>query len=286
MMTRVDVTYEKHSRTAIITLNRPDRLNAFLPEMTEPFVHCLDEADADDSVHAVVVTGAGSAFCAGADLSTGVEAFDFVSDGPGAVESGFGFRDPAGVITIRLLRSVKPVIAAINGPAVGIGLSMTLPMDVRLAADTAKFAFPFTRRGMVPEGASSWFLPRAVGMARAQDWLCTGRTFGADEARESGLLSALHPANDVLPAALDLADELAARTSPVSVALTRQLLWAGWDAHRGALQAHHRDSMLTLLRGRSADAREGVLAFLEKRLPVFPQRPAPGAPSTQSWDAT
>jgi enoyl-CoA hydratase/carnithine racemase len=275
------ITYEVVSSAAMVTLNRPGRLNAFLPSMTGAFIECLDRADADDTVHTIVVTGAGSAFCAGADLTAG---FDFLGDSPDKVAAAKEFRDPAGIITMRLIGCHKPVIAAINGVAVGMGVSITLAMDVRIAADDARFALPFTRRGMVPEGASSWFLPRAVGMARAQDWICTGRTFDAREALASGLVRELHPAGQVLDAALGVAAGIARNTAPVSVALARRMLWAGWRADREVIAAHRRDSLLTALRGGQADAAEGVAAFLDKRLPRFPQRVGDGVPHVPGWD--
>jgi enoyl-CoA hydratase/carnithine racemase len=278
-----DVSYELVRSTAVITLNRPARLNAFTPEMTQPFVSCLEAADRDDQVRAVVVTGAGRAFCAGADLAGRQAAFDFLGDATDVASAAARFRDPAGIITLRLLHVSKPVIAAINGPAVGIGASIVLPMDLRLAAEDALFAFPFTRRGMVPEGASSWFLPRAVGMSRAQDWICTGRTFGAGEACASGLVRAVYPPGELVRASLAAADEIAGTTSPVSVALARRMLWAGWNAEWEATQAHRRDSLLTALRGRSRDAVEGVAAFLDKRPPEFPQRVSEGLPPVSGW---
>jgi enoyl-CoA hydratase/carnithine racemase len=256
-----------------ITLNRPERLNAWTPTMAAELMQAFDLADAEDDVRVVIVTGAGRGFCAGADLARGGETFDWrgrESDGPVP-------RDNGGRLTLRVFESTKPVIAAINGPAVGIGATMTLPMDIRLAADSARFGFVFTRRGIVPEACSSWFLPRIVGISRAMEWVATGRVFPAREALEGGLVRSLHPAEGLLEAAHALAREIVEHTAPVSVALARRMLWTMLGAEHPML-AHRADSRGMFLRGQSADAVEGITAFLEKRPAVFPDRVSDGLP--------
>lgn len=282
-MTAAPIRYEQTGPAAVITLDRPEVLNAATPAMLDDLVAALDRADADDRVRAVIVTGAGRAFCAGADLSAGPDALAFGKDSPDAAQAAVGFREPGGVLSLRLLRCRKPVIAAINGPAVGVGVTMTLAMDVRLAADDAKFAFPFTRRGMAPESVSSWLLPRLVGMGRALDWMVTGRTFGASEALAGGLLTRLHPRDDLLPAALDLAEEIARDTAPVSVALTRLLLWKAYCDDGGPHRAHHAESLATILRGHSRDAAEGITAFRDRRAPRFPMTVSADLPDEFPW---
>ncbi len=263
------ITYDVADRVATVTLNRPERLNAYTPTMHGELVAAFDRADADDDVRAVIVTGAGRAFCAGADLGGGGSTFDRGSDEPR--------RDSGGVLTLRIFASTKPVIAAINGPAVGIGITMTLPMDVRVAADDAKIGFVFARRGIVPEACSSWFLPRVVGISRAMEWAATGRVFSAQEAFDAGLVRSLHPKDEVVAAARALAAEIAEHTAPVSVALTRQLMWRMLGADH-PMVAHRADSRAMSARGASADAREGVTAFLEKRAAAFTDRVSDGLP--------
>jgi enoyl-CoA hydratase/carnithine racemase len=263
-----------------ITLNRPDRLNAWTSTMADELISALDHADADDAVRVVIVTGAGRGFCAGADLARGGETFDWrARQGTGAAP-----RDNGGRFTLRVFESTKPVIAAINGPAVGIGATMTLPMDVRLAADDARFGFVFARRGIVPEACSSWFLPRVVGISRAMEWVATGRLFSAQEALDGGLVRSLHPRGELLDAACELAREIADHTAPVSVALSRRMLWTMLGAEHPML-AHRADSRGMFLRGQSADAREGVTSFLEKRPATFPDRVSDGLPDVfGSWE--
>ncbi|MEY2407027.1 MAG: hypothetical protein QOG39_1943, partial [Acidimicrobiaceae bacterium] len=215
------ITCEVAERVMTITLDRPDRLNAFTYRMHEELIDAFDRADADDDVRVVVVTGRGRGFCAGADLGTGGDTFD----NAGAVGSSGVHRDEGGLVTLRIFRCTKPVIAAVNGPAVGVGVTMTLPMDIRLASESARFGFVFPRRGLVPEAASSWFLPRVVGISKAAEWTYTGRVFPAAEALEAGLVRSVHPDDELLPAAYALAREIADNTSAVSVALTRQMLW-------------------------------------------------------------
>ena len=267
------IRYELDAGILTITLDRPDRLNAWTPVMARELIEAFDRADADDDVRAIVMTGEGRAYCAGADLAGGGETFDWRERQAGDEVP----RDNGGVFTLRVFESTKPVIAAINGPAVGVGITMTLPMDVRLAADDAKMGFVFARRGIVPEACSSWFLPRVVGIGRAMEWVATGRVFPASEALEGGLVRSLHPAGELLDAARELAAEIAENTAPVSVALARRLLWDMLGA-RHPMEAHRADSRAMFARGQSADAREGVTAFLEKRAARFPDRVSDGLP--------
>ena len=256
-----------------ITLNRPERLNAWTGEMCEELKDAFDRSDADDDVRAVIVTGAGRGFCAGADLGSGGETFDYRARGLTDEIP----RDNGGEFTLRIFSSKKPVIAAINGPAVGIGATMTLPMDIRLASEEARIGFVFARRGIIPEACSSWFLPRVVGISRAMEWVSTGRVFSAQEALEGGLVRSVHPAGELLDAARALAAEIAENTAPVSVALARQLMWRMLGAGH-PMQAHRADSRGMFIRGRSADAVEGITAFLEKRPASFPDLVSDGLP--------
>jgi enoyl-CoA hydratase/carnithine racemase len=278
---------------ATITLDREAKLNAFTGTMMHELIAAFDITDADDAVRAVIVTGKGRAFCAGADLSAGAKTFDYekLSDatraGPVRADGSIDYshddvRDGGGRVTMRIFESLKPVIAAVNGPAVGIGVTMQLAMDVRMASDTARFGFVFARRGIVPEAGSSWFLSKLVGLPQALEWCMTGRVFGADEALKGGLVRSVHAPGDLLPAARALAMEIAENTAPVSVAMTRQMLWrmAGsaspWDAHR-------LDSRVIYSRGRSGDAKEGVVSFLEKRPPVYPDKVSTDMPDFFPW---
>ena len=277
--------YSVDDGIATITLNRPDKLNAFTPQMRDELIAAFDETDADDAVRAVIVTGAGRAFCAGADLSSGGKTFDYASRNDSAREEtriGDVYRDGGGLVTLRIYESLKPVIGAINGAAVGIGMTMQLPMDIRLASTDARFGFVFARRGITPEAASSWFLPRLVGMQTALEWCFTGRVFAAQEALERGLVRSLHAPDQLLPAARALAREIADNTAPVSVALTRQMLWR-MSAAEHPMKAHRVDSRAIQARGRSADAREGVSAFLEKRTPAYPNKVSSDMPEFFPW---
>lgn len=256
-----------------ITLNRPDRLNAWTGQMGHELIAAFDASDADDDVRAVIVTGAGRGFCAGADLESGGETFDYRARG----ETDAVPRDNGGELTLRVFSSLKPVIAAINGPAVGVGATMTLPMDIRMASEDARIGFVFARRGIIPEACSSWFLPRVVGISRAMEWVSTGRVFTAAEALEGGLVRSVHPAGELLWAARELAQEIAENTAPVSVALARQLMWRMLGAEHPML-AHRADSRGMFERGRSADAVEGITAFLQKRPARFPDRVSDGLP--------
>ena len=256
-----------------ITLHRPDRLNAWTPTMGAELIEAFDRADGDDDVRAIVITGAGRGFCAGADLASGADTFDFGERAP----EGTVHRDGGGRFTLRVFESLKPVIAAINGPAVGVGATMTLPMDVRLASEQARFGFVFARRGIVPEACSSWFLPRIVGISRAMEWVATGRVFSAREALQGGLVRSLHPPDELLGAAHELAREIADNTAPVSVALARRMMWTMLGAEHPMI-AHRADSRAMVARGRSADAAEGVRSFLEKRPAAFPDHVSEGLP--------
>ena len=267
------ITTELADHVFTITLNRPERLNAFTTTMGDELRAAFDDADADDEVRAVIVTGAGRGFCAGADLGRGSETFaKREHEDPDSIP-----RDGGGRLTLRIFECTKPVIAAINGPAVGIGATMTLPMDVRLASESARVGFVFSRRGIVPEACSSWFLPRLVGISRAMEWVATGRVFDAQEALEGGLVRSIHPAGELLEAAGALAREIADNAAPVSVALARMMMWRMLGAEH-PMVAHRADSRGMYFRGRSADAAEGVTSFLEKRPAQFPDRVSDGLP--------
>jgi enoyl-CoA hydratase/carnithine racemase len=276
------IRYDVTDGIATITLDRGDNLNAMNKQMTFELLDAFDQTDGDDSVRAVIVTGAGErSFCVGADLSGGGETFDYGDDaawsdagspiGPdGTVDySHPGARDGGGLIALRIFASRKPIIAAFNGVAAGVGTTMTLPMDFRLASTKARFGLVFARRGIVPEAASSWFLPRLVGIGKALEWCYSGRVFPAAEALEAGLLHSVHEPEDLLPAARALAHELTDHGSPVSIAMTRRMLWAGLSMPH-PMDAHKMDSRAEWVRGRSADAFEGVTSFLEKRDAKFP----------------
>lgn len=269
-----EIRYEVEDGLATVTLHRPDRLNAFTITMARELVSAFDAADADDAVRVVVLTGAGRGFCAGADLERGASTFDATDASRAAERDGMETvdgvpRDGGGVVSLRIAASRKPVIVAINGPAVGVGATMTLPADVRLAAESARFGFVFARRGLVPEAASSWFLPRIVGISQAMEWVATGRVFDAAEALAGRLVSRVVPDADLLPVARALASEIADNTSAVSVSLSRQLLWSMLGAS-SPWEAHRLDSRAIFRLGQSPDVAEGVLSFLEKRPPKFP----------------
>jgi enoyl-CoA hydratase/carnithine racemase len=260
-----------------LTLSRPDRLNAFNTQMLEELLRAFDEIDADDAVRAVVVTGAGRAFCAGADLGGGGGTFDT----SGRREAGVP-RDGGGRVTLRIYDCKKPLIAAVNGAAVGVGATMTLPMDVRIASSAARFGFVFARRGIVPEAASSWFLPRVVGISQAMEWVATGRLFPAEEALAGRLVSRVVPPEALLATAHALAREIAENTSGVSVCLARQMLWKMLGADH-PMEAHKLDSRLIHAMGASPDAYEGVQSFLEKRPPRFGMKVSSDLPEPYPW---
>ena len=270
------ITYDVADHIATITLNRPDKLNAFTALMAMELLAAFDLTEADDDVRAVIVTGAGRGFCAGADLSEGGASFSY------AENDQHTHRDGGGLVTLRMFESLKPIIGAINGPAVGIGATMTLPMDIRLASTHARFGFVFARRGIVPEAASAWFLPKLVGISQALEWTLTGRIFDADEALAGGLVRGLYPPDFVLQAARTLAAEIVDNASPVSVALTRQMLWR-LSAADHPMAAHRIDSPGIAARGASADAVEGVMAFLQKRDAKFPLKVSSDMPYFFPW---
>ncbi len=264
-----------------ITLNRPERLNAWTQTMARELMATFDEADANDDVRVIIVTGAGRGFCAGADLERGGSTFDYRDRGVTDPTP----RDNGGQFTLRVFDSTKPVIAAINGPAVGVGATMTLPMDIRLASESARMGFVFARRGIVPEACSSWFLPRVVGIGQAMEWVATGRVFSATEALKGGLVRSVHAPDELLPAARELAREIADNAAPVSVALARQMMWRMLGAEHPMI-AHRADSRAMFSRGQSADVVEGVSSFLEKRPARFSDRVSDGLPDIMpGWQA-
>lgn len=271
---------------ATITLARPERMNAINATMTLELLGALDAADRDDAVRVIILTGEGDrAFCAGADISGGAETFDYAKRDPGVraeAERGGTYRDSGGRVALRIFNSLKPVISAINGAAVGAGATIPLASDIRLASQTARFGFPFVRRGIVPESASSWFLPRIVGISTALEWMLSGRLVDAAEARERGLVRSVHSPAELMPAARELAADIVANAAPVSVALTRQMLWRMLGSNH-PMDAHRLDSRLVQARGVSDDAREGINAFLEKRSPHFPQRVSTDLPDGFPW---
>lgn len=279
------IRYEIDDQVATITLNRPHRLNAFTHEMGDELIAAFDQADADDEVRAIIVTGDGKGFCAGADLSHGAETFNLLSQAQEAGdfdETDERWRDSGGKLNLRIWNTLKPVIGAINGAAVGIGGTMILPMDIRLASMDAKFAYPFARRGIVWDGCASWFLPRVVGISTAMDWGLTGRTFSAAEAFEAGLVARVVPAEDLMAEARERARMIAERCAPVSVAMMRRLAWRMQGA-ANPMEAHRIESLGILHAGMSPDAEEGVLSFLEKRTPDFPMKVSTDLPDWHPW---
>ena len=287
--------YEVSDNILTITLNRPDRLNAFTGTMMAEMIAAFDRADADDAVRAIIVTGAGRAFCAGADLSQGAKTFDFANrtdrpDKQGTPERADGgidyshdsVRDGGGRVSLRIYECLKPVIAAINGPAVGIGATMLLPMDIRIASSAARIGFVFARRGITPEACSSWFLPRAVGISQALEWTYSGRVFPAQEALDGGLVKQVVAPEELMNTARALAREIADNAAPVSVAITRQMMWRMLGADH-PMEAHKVDSRAIYTRGRSADAKEGINSFLEKRPPAFSDKVSQDMPDFVPW---
>jgi enoyl-CoA hydratase/carnithine racemase len=289
------ISYEISDSILTLTLNRPEKLNAFNRAMLAELIAAFDRADADDGVRAIIVTGAGRAFCAGADLTAGAKTFDYAArdpetgrprahaDATRAIDwSDASVRDGGGRLSLRIFACLKPVIAAVNGAAVGVGASMQLPMDVRLATEEARFGFVFARRGIVPDACASWFLPRAVGISQALEWTCSGRVFSAQEALAGGLVKQLYKPDQLLPAARALAREIADNTAQVSVALTRQLMWRMLGADH-PMEAHKIESRAIYARGASADAKEGVTSFLEKRRANYPDKVSTGMPPFFPW---
>jgi enoyl-CoA hydratase/carnithine racemase len=284
------IKYEVTEQILTITLNRPDKLNAFNVTMQKEMIDAFDSADEDDDIRAIIVTGAGRGFCAGADLSSGADTFDRdARRGPvkrlanGSVDySDPNVRDGGGQLTLRIFKCLKPVIAAVNGPAVGIGVTMQLAMDIRIASENARFGFVFSQRGIVPEAASSWFLPRIVGISQSLEWCYTGRLFPAQEALAGRLVSKVVPADELLPAARSIAREIAEKTAPVSIALIRQMMWRMLGAD-DPMEAHKIDSRGIYSRGRSEDVKEGVVSFLEKRPAVFSDKVSADMPDYFPW---
>ncbi|MFP6836295.1 MAG: crotonase/enoyl-CoA hydratase family protein [Pseudomonadales bacterium] len=278
-MTYNTILYDVEDGILTLTLNRPERLNAFNREMLAEMVDAFDRADADDDISVIIVTGAGRAFCAGADLASGGGTFD--ADGREDRASGLN-PDGGGVLTLRIHELKKPIIAAVNGAAVGVGVTMTLAMDIRLAADVAKFGFVFSRRGIVPEACSSYFLPRIVGISQALEWCYSGRVFPAEEALAGRLVRSLHEKNDLLPAARAIAQDIRGNASAISVTLIRQMMWRMLDADH-PMEAHKLDSRGVYYTGKSADAKEGVESFLEKRPADFPGKVSQDLPEFFPW---
>lgn len=279
----------------VLTLCRPDAMNAFTGRMMHEIVDAFDKADAEDNVRAIIMTGDGErAFCAGADLSQGDKTFDYAERSDGgqkpkvvAADGGINWssediRDSGGMLTLRIFESIKPVIGAINGAAVGVGVTMQLPMDVRIASDNARFGFVFARRGIVPEACSSWFLPRIVGISQALKWCYSGEVFGAEEALKGGLISEIVPQADLLARAKEIALQMTQMSSPVSVSMTRQMMWRMLGADH-PIEAHKVDSKAIFGRGRQSDAKEGVMSFLEKRPPEFKDSPSKDMPGFYPW---
>jgi enoyl-CoA hydratase/carnithine racemase len=269
-MTYNDILTDLDGGILTITMNRPEKLNAATLPMTMELVDAFDQADRDDAVRVIILTGAGRGFCAGADVSGG------------NVFSEIGARDPGGLLTLKMFDCRKPIIAAVNGPAVGMGATMILAADIRVASEAARFGYVFARRGIVPESASTWFLPRVVGIAKALEWCFSGRVFGADEAKGAGLVREVVAAADLLPKARQIAREIADNTSAVSVALTRQLLWRMLGEDH-PMAAHRLDSKGVDAMGQSPDSEEGVMSFLEKRAATFTMRPSTDMPSFYPW---
>ena len=270
------IIYEVEDNILTITLNRPERLNAFNGQMSSEVHSALDRADADDNIRAIIFTGAGRGFCAGADLSSGSETFDYESDGRGIHPDG------GGVLTLRLFECLKPVISACNGPAVGVGATMQCAMDIRMASDKARYGFVFSKRGIVPEACSSWFLPRCVGINTALEWAYSGRIFDAQEALEKRFVRSVHKENDLMPAARDLAHEFAEQTSSISITMIRHMMWKMLGADH-PMEAHKIDSRGVYFTGKSEDAHEGVQSFLEKRPAEFSGKVSTDMPEFFPW---
>ena len=281
------ILYDVKDKVLTVTLNRPERLNAFTGQMMDDLIEAFDKAGKNDEIRVIIVTGAGRGFCAGADLGAGANTFNREvrnnrGETEGIKDNPEWMRDGGGRTTLAIFDCPKPIIAAFNGPAVGVGVTMTLPMDIRIASEEARFGFVFARRGLVPEAASSWFLPRIVGISKALEWTFSGKVFSAEEAKDGGLIRSVHPANKLMDEAYKLAQEIIDNTSPVSVALTRQMLWKMLGADH-PMEAHKVDSQLIYELGKAEDAKEGVNSFLEKRSPKFPSKVSRDMPKFFPW---
>ena len=281
------ILYDVKDKVLTVTLNRPERLNAFTGQMMDDLIEAFDKAGKDDDIRVIIVTGAGRGFCAGADLGAGANTFNREvrnnrGETEGIKDNPEWMRDGGGRTTLAIFDCPKPIIAAFNGPAVGVGVTMTLPMDIRIASEEARFGFVFARRGLVPEAASSWFLPKIVGISKALEWTFSGKVFSAEEAKDGGLIRSVHPANKLMNEAYKLAQEIIDNTSPVSVALTRQMLWKMLGADH-PMEAHKVDSRLIYELGKAEDVKEGVKSFLEKRSPKFPSKVSRDMPKFFPW---
>jgi enoyl-CoA hydratase/carnithine racemase len=280
------IRFEADGPTLTITLNRPEKLNAYTAQMGAELADAFHRADADDAVRVVILTGEGRGFCAGADISAGAGSFDTTEGGAGAKNFGDGraqgARASGASFTHAMFNCRKATIAAFNGPAVGVGITLALPTDIKVASTAARFGFVFARRGLAPEAASAWFLPQLVGLPQALRWCLTGNVFNADEALRGGLVSEVVEPDRLLPRAAEIAAEIAANTAPVSIALTRSLLWrfASADLPFDLLKI---DGPMAQALGAGADVKEGVSAFLEKRSPVFPGRVSAHMPPQYPW---
>ena len=281
------ILYEIKDKILTVTLNRPERLNAFTGQMMDDLIEAFDKAGKDDDIRVIIVTGAGRGFCAGADLGAGANTFNREvrnnrGETEGIKDNPEWMRDGGGRTTLAIFDCPKPIIAAFNGPAVGVGVTMALPMDIRIASEEARFGFVFARRGLVPEAASSWFLPKIVGISKALEWTFSGKVFSAEEAKDGGLIRSVHPANKLMDEAYKLAQEIIDNTSPVSVALTRQMLWKMLGADH-PMEAHKVDSRLIYELGKAEDVKEGVKSFLEKRSPKFLSKVSRDMPKFFPW---
>jgi enoyl-CoA hydratase/carnithine racemase len=276
-----NILLEQRDNIAVLSLNRPNKLNAFTFSMMEEIIHALDALDVDDGIHALIITGKGRAFCAGADLSSGKETFNPSFDDFAVQESNFR-RDSGGILTLRMYKFLKPIVIACNGPAVGIGASMQLAADVRLASDQARFGFVFNNRGIVPDACSSWFLPKIVGISSALELTYSGRIIDASEALKLNLVSSIHDSENLLDNAIDFAKNMVKNSAPVSIALTRQMLWRSLEGS-GPYDAHAVESKAIDSRGASEDAKEGVSSFLEKRGAEFKNKVSLDMPSFFPW---
>jgi enoyl-CoA hydratase/carnithine racemase len=276
-----NILLEQRENIAVLFLNRPNKLNAFTFSMMEEIISALDSLEADDSVHAVIITGKGRAFCAGADLSSGQDTFNPSFDDFAVQESDFR-RDSGGILTLRMYKFLKPIVVACNGPAVGIGASMQLAADIRLASDQARFGFVFNNRGIVPDACSSWFLPKIVGISRALELTYSGRIIDAQEALQLNLVSSIHDSEKLLSNALDITKKMVQNSAPVSISLTRQMLWRSLESS-GPYDAHVIESKAIDSRGASEDAKEGVSSFLEKRPAEFKNKVSSDMPEFFPW---